>query len=196
MKKALIAIIAIIYIIALVIVSFLGTKAEIINKPVPIEEILLVNDELPRPGFKKPTASKDQRIVTVYQRPDESEIGPDGRGYGRDDKEHNYNLVWNKKDLKRDYAIIIEDYLYLYNILNGKYALEVKVLPENATNQDLLFYYQASDAIKDKVKMTSYGEFSFGFEPEQLDDLMEADIIIEAQDFSEVAINVYLRWYV
>ena len=196
MKKALIAIIATIYVIALVIVSFLGTRAEIINKPVPIEEIVLVNDELPRPGYNKPTTSKDQRIVTVYQRPDESEIGPDGRGYGKDDKEHVYNIVWNKKELKRDYAIIIEDYLYLYNILNGKYALQVKVLPENATNQSLLFYLKATDIIKENVKMTSYGEFSFGYEPKELDDLMEADIIIEAQDFSEVAINVYLRWYV
>ena len=193
MKKALIAIIATIYVIAIVIVSFLGTRAEIINKIVEVEEILLDNKSVAYPGITNPTSIND-RIISVYTRPDESEINEEGKGYGKDDTEHSRLINWNYKDIRRDYAIFIEDYFYLYANMGGKYTIETSVLPIEATNKTLSYYLQTTEATSAMLEMTSYGEITFKQDPITLDDWVDADIIISSTDFSDVSIDVLLKW--
>lgn len=196
MKKALIAIIATIYIVAIVIVSFLGTRAEVINTVTYVEEIILTNESLPYPGIDNPL-SKEDRITTVYLRPEESEIDEEGKGYGKNEKDTNPRKVnWNYGHYRRDYIIYIEDYSYLYNNRNGKYTLKTTVLPLDATNKKLTFSVEGSDAAKGGLEWTDYGEFTFKHVPKTLDDWMDVDIIIKATDFSEVAIDVLIKWAV
>ena len=68
MKKALIVIISAIYVIAIVIVSFLGVRAEISNRIIYAEEIVLLNEHTYYPN--KPL-EEENIAVAVYKRPDE-----------------------------------------------------------------------------------------------------------------------------
>ena len=103
MKKALIAIISAIYVFAIIIVSFLGVRAEISNRTVYAEQILLLNQNIINPDT-------NQIAIEVYKRPDESlidESGIDTVGY---------EIIWNYGDgEKRDYAIRVYDTNFLFN---------------------------------------------------------------------------------
>ena len=79
MKKALIAIISVIYVVAIIIVSFLGIRAEVVNETIYVQEIVLLNQTLYYPNMPK---IEDNAIVSVYKRPSEDAIGDDGSGLG------------------------------------------------------------------------------------------------------------------
>ena len=65
MKKALIAIISAIYVVAIIIVSFLGAKSEISNRVVYAEEIVLLNEDVFRENLPK---IENNIIIDVYKR--------------------------------------------------------------------------------------------------------------------------------
>ena len=196
MKKVLIAIISTIYLVALVIVAFLGSQAEIVNRPTKVEAIVLKNKHLPYPGVVTPQ-SVDDYIVTVFERPEESEINENGKGYGKNDTNHEHLLSWNSGNKRRNYIVVIEDYRYLYDEMRGKYDINVEVLPANATDKSLLFHPIASDDQKANVKWDigeSSIQLSFEYQYQTLDDLMWIDIIIGSQDYSGVEIDIGIRW--
>ena len=180
MKKALIAIIATIYVIALVIVSFLGTRAEVNHDVVEVQEILLINEDLYRPNAEK---IPENRIVHVYKRPDASQIGPNGVGIT--DK-----VNWDYEGISRDYAIYIDDYFYLYEMMNAKYTINTSVIPDNATNPKLSYYLQGTKVITDNLEMTDYGEITFKLKHSGW---VDVDILIKSTDYSEVQIDVLLK---
>lgn len=180
MKKALIAIIATIYVIALVIVSFLGTRAEVNYEVYEVQEILLNNKDLYRPNTEE---IPENRIVRVYKRPDASQIGADG--VGKTDK-----VNWNYEGISRDYAIYIDDYFYLYEMMNAKYTINTSVIPDNATNPKLSYYISGSEKIKKDLEMTDYGEITFKLKHTGW---VDVDILIKSTDFSEVQIDVLLK---
>lgn len=183
MKKALIALISTIYIIALVIVAFLGTRAEVINRVVFVEDIVLNNTNIYRKNAEQIPAN---RIVAVYKRPDASQIDENGR----DKVETRIN--WDYEGIKRDYAIFIDDYYYYYEMISTRYTIDVSVLPEDATNKELSFYMQASDAFREKVKMTSYGELDFT-NLKHSGGYIDCDIVISSTDHSEVYKDILLK---
>ncbi|MBQ6730666.1 MAG: hypothetical protein IJR08_02025 [Bacilli bacterium] len=183
MKKALIAIISTIYVVALVIVAFLGTRAEVINRVVFVEDIVLNNTSIYKRNAEQIPAN---RIVAVYKRPDASQIDENGR----DKVETRIN--WDFEGTKRDYAIFIDDYYYYYELISTRYTIDVSVIPEDATNKELSFYLQATDTLKEQIKMTSYGEIDLT-NLKHKSGYVDVDIVISSTDHSEVSKDILLK---
>lgn len=183
MKKALIAIIATIYVIALVIVSFLGIRADVPTKFVYIEEIVLNNTNDYRLNAEK---IPDNIIVHVYKRPDASQI--DDKGVGITDR-----VNWDFNGIHRDYAIYIDDFFYYYEMLSNIYTIKTSVIPEDASKKELKFSLTATDRVKEYITMTEYGEIRFQDAAKQTAGWFDADIVVKAQDYSEVSIDILLK---
>ena len=178
MKKALIAIISAIYVFAIIIVSFLGVRAEISNRTVYAEQILLLNQNVINPNTS-------EIAIEVYKRPDESLINDEGRGIED-------NIVWNYGDglqEHRNYVIKIRDTNFLFDVMGKKYKLETKVLPEDTTRKDLNFFISASEGIKATLKVNNVGDISF---LEEYNSAVSLDMIISTTDLSNVSIDVYM----
>lgn len=183
MKKALIAIIATIYVIALVIVSFLGIKADVPSEFTYIEQIVLNNtNDYRLNADKKP----ENIIVHVYKRPDASQINE--KGVGITD-----SVNWDFNGLHRDYAIYFDDYFYYYEMLSNKYTIKTSVIPEDATKKELQFSLEANERVKTYLTMTSYGEITFLENSKTTAGWFDADIVVKAQDYSEVEIRILLK---
>ena len=185
MKKALIALISTIYVIALVIVAFLGTRAEVVNRVVYVEDIVLNNIDMYRtddPDEQIPA----NRIIAVYKRPDASQIDESGR----DKVEPRIN--WDFEGLKRDYAIFIDDYYYYYEMRSTSYTISVSVIPDNATNKELSFSWIASEKFEEQVKMTSYGELDFT-NLKHKSGYIDCDIFVTSNDHSGVSKDILLK---
>lgn len=175
MKKALIAIISAIYVVAIVIVSFLGIAASVDYETIYVQQIVLDNQDDYIPGVEKTEAS---RITRVYKRPAESEIGTDGVGI-------NDKVNWNFEDKKRDYAIFIDNYFYLYENLNGQYTIKTSVLPEDATEKDLSFYISGSSIVTQYITGTNYGPEGYSLKiTSQHKGWIDVDILVTSTDLS------------
>ena len=183
MKKALIAIIATIYVIALVIVSFLGIKPEVPSEFVYIEEIVLNNDHSYRLNAKE---EPDNIVVHVYKRPDASQINE--QGVGITDK-----VNWDFNGVHRDYAIYFDDYFYYYEMISNVYTIKTSVNPENASDKRLKFTLSATDKVKEYLTMTDYGEIRFLEASKTTKGWFDADIKVKAQDTSEVEIDILIK---
>ena len=130
MKKALIAIISVIYVVAIILVSFLGSRPEIYNKTVYVTALELKNETMYKPN----TTSI---VVSVKPRPAEYEIGDDGKD--ADD------VTWNEMEdgrvvRKIHYRIRFLDLTYISQNMQSEYQLDVRVKPDNATKKDLTYY--------------------------------------------------------
>ncbi len=137
MKKALIAIISVIYVIAIILVSFLGTRPEIYNKTVYVTALDLRNETMYKPN----TSSV---VVSVKKRPPEEEIWDDGKD--ADD------VVWNEIEggvivRKIDYRIRFADLTYISVNMNSEYQLDVQIKPDDATKKDLTYYTNRSNYV-------------------------------------------------
>ena len=200
MKKALIAIITTIYIVALVIVAFLGSKAEVTNHDVEITGIYIENTNLPYPEYTNTTAtSYDQRVVSVYKRPDDSLIDPEtGLGPNLGPNEYNREIQWNPiNDIPRNYAIMIENYRFLYFNYAHEYALQVVIEPLEASHPTLK-YEVTEKYTKDGVdRITIENEkIIFGFAPDFLDKWYSTDIIISSTDHTGIKTKIQLSVHV
>lgn len=178
MKKALIAIIAAIYVFAIIIVSFLGIRAEVYNRTIDVEEIVLLNDSI--------TKDNGEYAIRVYKRPDESLIGEDGKAKGMP-------VTWNygsEFDLKRDYAIFVYDTNYLYKEMGKTYELYTSVKPEDATKKDLDYVLSGGDKVLETLSINNVGAISFSV---NYTSVVDVDIFIKATDSSNVQIDVFMR---
>ena len=184
MKKALIAIISVIFVVSIVIVAFLGIRSEVHDTTIYVEEIVLLNKDMYKPRVPETEAN---RVVRVMKRPEASEIGEDGIGITD-------GVNWDFNGRSRDYAIYVDNYDYLFSRMSGKYTIETSVNPVDATYKDLQFhlsyYMELNQTIKDNISLTPTGELTItsthkgwiGF-----------DVIISSTDMSGVEIDILFK---
>ena len=180
MKKALIAIISAIYVVAIIIVAFLGSRADIYNRTVYAEEIVLLNENIVNPDT-------GDVAIEVYKRPEESHIDPDT---GIDDIE---GINWNygeKKDQKRDYAIFVYDTNFLYDTMGKTYALKTSVKPDDTTKKDLEYFIAGGDKVVSTLSINNVGEISFSVE---YTSWVDVDVFVSTTDLSNVEIDILLK---
>lgn len=182
MKKALIVIISAIYVIAIVIVSFLGARAEITNRIIYAEEIVLLNKN--SYYFNMPE-EEENVFVGVYARPDEELIDPN-TGYGLIDE-----IMWNYNNgkSKRDYAIYIYDTNYLYEHAQKRYTLQTSVKPETTTKKDLEYLFSGGDKVTETLSIDKAGNITFS---EEYTSWVNVDILVTTTDQSYVGIDILL----
>ena len=185
MKKALIAIISVIFVVAIVIVSFLGIRAEVHDITIYVQEIVLNNKDEYKPRLPE---TETNRISRVLKRPAEEEIDPE-TGVGITDE-----VNWNFAGRKRDYAVYIDNYYYLFSKKGGKYTIDTTVNPVDATHKELQFYlsyYQEYNAdIKNNISLTSSGELTI---QTTHDGWIGFDVIISSTDLSGVEIDILFK---
>lgn len=188
MKKALIAIISSIYVIAIIIVSFLGANASFSSTDTYVTSLELTNESLLLDETKTGTQLSDYAI-RIYPRPNEAIIDPTT---GKDKRN---GIQWNYgEDLsqKRDYAIKIPNAKYFYDYLNGTLTLNIKVYPIEATVQDLTYtVYSESTEVQNSIKINSNTlTFTQGF-PE----FISGDITVSTVDGSGVKLDIWFQVY-
>ena len=184
MKKALIVIISTIYIVAIIIVSFLGARAEISNRITYAEEIVLLNDHTYYPN--KPEIEENIAIA-VYQRPDEELIDQE-TGYGYIDE---FQWNYNNGQRKRDYLIYVYDTNFLYDTMGKIYTLYTSVRPDNTTKKDLEYKIDGGDKVTKTLSIDGEkGKIHFS---EEYTSAVDVDILIRTTDQSYIQIDIWLR---
>ena len=199
MKKALIAIISAIYVVAIIIVSFLGAKSEISNRVVYAEEIVLLNEDVFRENLPK---IENNIIIDVYKRPEESEInpetgvGPSTSTSGVKTRNINWNYNWDEEkgvfQSQRDYAIFVTDFNFLYDQMGKMLTLSTSIKPDNTTKKDLSYKLSGADKVLESVTINDNGEITFkkNWSSSAFTDF---DVFVETQDLSGVEIDVLIK---
>ena len=199
MKKALIAIISAIYVVAIIIVSFLGAKSEISNRVVYAQEIVLLNEDVFRENLPK---IENNIIIDVYKRPEESEInpetgvGPSTSTSGVKTRNINWNYNWDEEkgafQSQRDYAIFITDFNFLYDQMGKMLQVKTSIKPDNTTKKDLSYKLSGADKVLENVTINDNGEITFkkNWSSSAFTDF---DVFVETQDLSGVEIDVLIK---
>lgn len=199
MKKALIAIISAIYVVAIIIVSFLGAKSEISNRVVYAEEIVLLNEDVFRENLPK---IENNIIIDVYKRPEESEInpetgvGPSTSTSGVKTRNINWNYNWDEEkgvfQSQRDYAIFVTDFNFLYDQMGKMLTLSTSIKPDNTTKKDLSYKLSGADKVLESVDINNSGQITFkkNWSSSAFTDF---DVFVETQDLSGVEIDVLIK---
>ncbi len=182
MKKALIVIISAIYVIAIVIVSFLGVRAEISNRITYAEEIVLLNEHTYYPN--KPL-EEENIAVAVYKRPDE-ELIDQTTGFGLIDE---FQWNYNNGQSKRDYIIYVYDTNFLYESMGKIYTLYTSVKPEATTKKDLEYIIVGGDKVTKTLSVDSAGKIYFS---EEYTSFVDVDVFVKTTDQSYVEIDIWL----
>ena len=183
MKKALIAIISAIYVIAIIIVSFLGIRSEVNNRIVYAEQIELLNKNI---YYENVPQIEDNLIIEVYKRPEESHINEEGKGVDDD-------ITWNygeDKSQKRDYAIFVYDTNFLYDTMGKKYKIEAVVKPDNTTKKDLKYNISGGDKVVNTLLINNVGEITFS---EEYTGWVDVDIFVSTTDLSNIEIDILFK---
>lgn len=199
MKKALIAIISVIYVVAVIIVAFLGTKSDISNRTIYAEEILLLNEDIFRENLPK---IEGNLIIDVYKRPEESVIdpstgvGPATSTSGVKTRNINWNFDYDETtgdfNIKRNYAIFITDYNFFYDNMGRILTLRADVKPDDTTKKDLAYFVQAPDKIKETVEINNNGEILFK-KAYSSSSWTDFDALVSTTDSSQVEIDVLIK---
>ena len=201
MKKALVAIVSVIYVVSIIIVAFLGVRAEILSTLIdtPVEKILLDDlsseDKLVGGEYTYYNdATQTHRVYSEYSRPKDEEIGENGKKDG---------IIWNvyeegeEEPDKYDYSIKIWDLNTIYDDASwrdgeGKFKIFAHVYPEDATNQNIV--YSVSGATEEyPVTIDKEGVISLP----KAENIGMFDVIMSAADASLVMakISVTVRNY-
>lgn len=156
MKKAMIAIVATIYVVSIIIVAFLGVRAEMLPALIDVNVEKIVLDELSSEElmvcgeytyYNDATQSLSSRVYSSYSRPNEEDIGPDGK---KDSNLWNYTEEGEEPD-KYNYIIKIWNLNTMFEDGwrdgTGKFKINAHVLPENATKQKITFSLIGADDI-------------------------------------------------
>ena len=199
MKKALIAIISVIYAVAIIIVAFLGTKNDISNRTVYAEEVLLLNEDIFYEGLPK---VEGNLIIDVYKRPDESVIdkvtgiGPATSTSGAKTRNINWNFEFDETtgdfNIKRDYAIFITDSNFFFDKMGKVLTLKAQVKPDDTTKKDLSYYIEAPQKVKESLSISNNGEIAFtkAFTSSNWTDF---DAFVQTTDGSLVEMDVLVK---
>ena len=190
MKKALIVIISAIYLVAIIIVAFLGSRAEITNETIYAQEIVLKNESVYYPGTDDAHKTEENMIIGVYKRPDESIIDP---VTGKDSVENiNWNYDYNEDEQKfegrRDYAIFVYDTFWLDEEMRKSYTPETEVLPEETSKKELTYSIGGGSA-GSTLTINNDGVISFSVE---YTSWVFTDIEIRTTDGSKIKLDILL----
>ena len=150
MKKAVIAIVSVIYVVSIIIVAFLGVQAEVLDNLVDVNVEKIVLDELSDEDklvggeytyYNDAIQSTASRVYSSYSRPNEEEIDPET---GKKD-----TLSWNiyeegKVADRFNYIIKVWDLNTIFDDPSwkdgvGKFKINAHVLPKNATKQKITY---------------------------------------------------------
>ncbi len=145
MKKIMIAFVSLLYVTAIVVIAFLGIRAEVNPAKIITEVETIVLDEVKGTDSRKyeyyydGTTDENKLVYGVYTRPDEEEINKTTGGDANGD-------LWNIGSDKMNYIVKIYNFKYVYDTPNwignqpkGTYQIKASVIPENSSMQDVLF---------------------------------------------------------
>jgi len=180
MKKAAIIVSAVIYALSIIIVAFLGYKAEMKNPPVYADDIVL--------SFPVPYKKIDNGAV-IYEI---TEFGPSKQTEAKDSEE-------TKKDYK--YKVRIYDFEYFYTLLDGEinaactpisYKVDAET-GEQKVPEELGLNYSISDKKIATVNKTGQIKFNEGLD---LDEhaLGSIDLVVKTKDTSNITIFLQIYW--
>ena len=155
----MIAIVATIYVVSIIIVAFLGVRAEVLDSLVDINVENIVLDELSEEDkliggeytyYNDAVQSTSSRVYSSYSRPNEEEIDPETgkqgtlswniyeEGEAEPDKFNYIIKIWNLKT-------IFDDPSWRDGV--GKFKIFAHVLPKEATKQKINYSIVGSNDI-------------------------------------------------
>lgn len=181
MKKAAIIVCAVIYALSIIIVAFLGYKAEMKNPPIYADEIVM--------SFKVPY-QKIENGAVIYEIKEHIE---------QNKTENNDNPEATQKVYK--YDILINDFEYFYTIFGGEInaackPISYKVDEETNTPKvpdELGLNYSISDKKIAKVSKEGVIQFNESLDLEE-HDLGLFDLIVKTKDTSNLTIYIRIYW--
>ncbi len=145
MKKAITAIVSVIYVIAIILVAFLGVQAEIRESAKKVEAtgISLLDLKDNPTGhyiyYYDGSENKSARVYEIISRPEEEQIDPVTKADEKGD-------TWEINNVKFGFIIKVFNLNYIIDTpdwkvgqIQGSYAINATVLPEDATMQSLLY---------------------------------------------------------
>lgn len=183
MKKITVILVSVVYVSAIIVVAFLGVLAETRNATVEVTKIVLDQTrDLASGGILTyPTGTRvEDSIYAIYSR-------PDGEGEASSD------IAWTIDGIRFDYVIQVRGYATIYergDWKDGKgcFDLGAFVLPENATEQRLI--YQLSDSNGDQPSFASINEEGLISFSEAVTGITAFQASISATDNSGIVCNV------
>ena len=146
MKKVTFIFIGVIYVLAIILVAFLGVQSHIQNQTVEVTDIVLTQAKDMGKGeiLTYPEGSQlKASVYALYTRPEEDQIDENGKYNG---------VIWNvgSEGDRYDYVVQIRDFNVVADSASWRdgpmhFDLGAMVLPENATKKDLAYSIQDSN---------------------------------------------------
>ena len=195
MKKAMIAIVSAIYFVAIIIVAFLGVRAEFYRNQERVDATGITLEEMKEnvPGevvnyYFDGSHDEDKILYVAYAKPETL----DSEGYDQD----HYNL-WRIPDGSNenyDYIIRIKKWTWLYNYewRDGKtnFKVNAKVVPDNASEQALV--YSTTEGNNGTIYELDNDTGKLHF-LEQLENRLTIPITVSTTDNSGIRIRVKVQ---
>ena len=190
MKKAMIAIVASIYVVSIIIVAFLGVRAEVLASLIDVNVERIVLDELSDEDklvggeytyYNDAVQSISSRVYSSYSRPNEEEIDPETGKQG--------TLSWNiyeegeEEPDKFNYIIKVWNLNTIFDDPSwrdgsGKFKINAHVLPKEATKQKITYSIIGNN----EITIDENGVISL----EKFDNISIFEVIMSATDSSQV----------
>ena len=191
----MIAIVSAMYIIAIVIVAFLGVRAEFIRNQERVDAtgITLVELKEDVPGatanfYFDGSENEDKILYTVYSKPENL----DAEGY--DEARYNLWRIPDGSNMDYDYIIRIKKWTWLYNYewRDGKtnFKIQAKVVPDNASEQELT--YSTADANNGTIYDLNNETGTIHFN-QQLENRLTIPVTVSTTDNSGIRIRVKVQ---
>lgn len=174
MKKAAIIVCAAIYAIAIIVVAFLGYRAEINNPPIYADDIILVEDKFPYEHI--------ENGVVVYTITEVAPLPPERSEEEEVEKEYKYEVK-------------INEFEYLYEVLGAQLKIPAKPISfkvdEETGVQKEPDEKGLNYVINNKnVEVNNEGVVTFL----KYKDVGSVDLIIKTKDTSNITIYVRIYW--
>lgn len=183
MKKITVILVSIVYVTAIIVVAFLGVLAETKNQTVNVTSIVLDQARNLTQGgvLTYPTGTLPQdSIYAIFSRPENGEGG-------------SYDIAWTIDGIRFDYVIQIRGFTTIYEREDWKdgqgcFDLGAFVLPENATEQRLL--YRLNDSSGDEPTFATIGEDGLITFSDKVYGITTFQAVIQSTDNSGVTCNI------
>ena len=162
MKKITFILVGVIYFAAIIIVAFLGVRAEVSGQTIEVTAIYMEKAIGVDPGaYRTLPEGVEPKASTyvVYARPKEQDIDPEtGKAGG---------ITWNTGEYRYDYVVQIRNFNPIADDPNwvdgrGHFSLKCFVAPEDATKQDLTYALTDSTGLSpENVTIDNQGMVTF-----------------------------------
>ena len=193
----MIAIVSTIYLIAIIVVAFLGVRAEIIKSKERVDATGITLSEFKDnvPGeivnyYFDGSESEDKILYTAYYKPETL----DEEGYDDDGNLWRTPNYTEENPIFYDYIIRIKKWTWLYNYewRDGKtnFKINGKVVPDNASHQDLVYSTtEANEGDLYELENTT-GKIHF---LKQLESRLLIPVTVATTDNSGIRVNVKIH---